>query len=132
LEYKNIFILGNIDNTFNKSISIILARKMPNYIEKYCYMKIHRHLDITVLALCDEKLIDRTLIKGRTKITISKKFYGEKKIKISEIEKMCKSATIINAIGKDVVDALSKIYDNIYIAAIWIENIPHVQIIKMG
>lgn len=97
---------------------------------KRCYVKVHRHGSETVLALCDEDLLGKTLTEGRIVLEVRKDFYGGVLIEIEEAVSLASSATVINAVGKNVLDMLTRINKFVYDAAVWIEGVPHVQIVR--
>jgi len=97
---------------------------------KRCYVKVHKYGNETVLALCDEDLLGKTLAEGKIVLEVRKDFYGGILMKVEEAIGLVSSATVINAVGKNVLDMLSKINELVYDAAVWIEGVPHVQIVR--
>jgi uncharacterized protein len=68
------------------------------------YVKIHISGDSHVIAVCDEYLIGKTL-KNDVTIKISEHFYkGEKKTE-QEVINILKTASNINLIGKNAIQA---------------------------
>ena len=98
--------------------------------EEECYIKVHRYMNEIVVAICDANLLGKTISYGRIKLEISKKFYGGSKVKLKEVLRFIEEATIINAVGKNVVTLLTQLYSNIEDAILWIGDVPHVQIVK--
>ena len=84
-----------------------------------------------VVAICDEKLLDKNLKEGDIKIKVSKYFYGGKLIDGEFALKLMKNATIGNLIGNEIVKIAE---DNGFIVKeniISINGIPHAQFVKI-
>jgi hypothetical protein len=84
-----------------------------------------------VLALCDEKLLGKTLKGNGLKIKISEKFYGGELVDEKMAVELMKKATIGNLIGKEIVELAEK---NGFITkenVILINGIPHAQFVKL-
>jgi hypothetical protein len=84
-----------------------------------------------LVAICDEKLLDKELEMKDLKIKISKKFYGGKLIDRDMAFQLMKGATIGNLIGKDIVKFAE---ENGFISKeniILIDEIPHAQFVKI-
>ena len=98
--------------------------------EKTCYLKIHRHGEEIVLALCDEELLGKTIKEGNLRFNISEKFYKGEKVTLKEAARYIEIATIINAVGENVIKMLVYHNEDILDAIIWLGKVPHVQLIK--
>jgi hypothetical protein len=61
-----------------------------------------------VVAVCDEKLLDKSIKHGDIKIKISKHFYGGALVDEDIAIKFMKRATIVNLIGNDIVNIAEK------------------------
>ena|SRR3989344_2346627 len=61
--------------------------------------------DDVLLAICDYKILDKTFETGELIITVSD-FYKGKKCEEKEALKLLNKATIINAVGNDIVKLL--------------------------
>jgi hypothetical protein len=84
-----------------------------------------------VLALCDEKLLGKTLREKTLKINISERFYGGELIDEKIAVELMKKATIGNLIGKEAIELAEK---NGFITkenVILINGIPHAQFVKI-
>jgi len=84
-----------------------------------------------VVALCDEKLIDKVIDRKIRKIKISKHFYGGELIDEEKAVKLMEEATIGNLIGEKIVEIAEK---NGFISReniILIDGIPHAQFVKI-
>lgn len=86
-----------------------------------------------VVAICDEEIIDKEIKSKdlKTKIKVSKHFYGGEIIDEQMAVKLMKKATIGNIMGKNIVELAEKngfiIKENI----IFIDGIPHAQFVKL-
>jgi hypothetical protein len=69
--------------------------------------KIHKVGEITVVAICDPELVNRTLTGPRgIKVVAKDDFYGNQEIPPDELLKYLQNATSINALGRKSVDFL--------------------------
>jgi hypothetical protein len=96
----------------------------------FCY-KVHQvsgKKDV-VLAICDKELSGK-IIREYPPFKVSEKFYGENTCGKKEILEKMKGCTIINIVGKKIVDfCIEKNFitrENV----ILIGDIPHAQIVK--
>ncbi|MDH7564469.1 MAG: DUF424 family protein [Candidatus Bathyarchaeota archaeon] len=84
-----------------------------------------------VLALCDVDMIGRTLCEGKIVFQVHEEFYKGRKMDIDEALMMIENSTIVNMIGKNVVQkAIEKGYVHPD-AVLSIEGVPHAQIVKL-
>ncbi len=84
-----------------------------------------------LLAICDVEILGKTLRKGKMVFHVSEEFYKGTKAEIEEAMAMIKNSTIVNMIGKNVVEkAIEKGYVHPE-AVLNIEGVPHAQIVKM-
>jgi len=84
-----------------------------------------------LLAICDVEILGKTLRKGKMVFHVKEEFYKGTKAEIEEAMAMIKNSTIVNMIGKNVVEkAIEKGYVHPE-AVLNIEGVPHAQIVKM-
>jgi hypothetical protein len=84
-----------------------------------------------ILALCDEKLLGKTLKEKTLKIRVSEKFYGGKLVDEKTAVELMKKATIGNLIGEKAIELAEK---NGFITrenVIFINGVPHAQFVKL-
>ncbi|MEK6888018.1 MAG: DUF424 family protein [Candidatus Aenigmatarchaeota archaeon] len=83
-----------------------------------------------LLAICDEDILGRTFSDGELEITISE-FYKGKNCDIADAIKLAKNATIINAVGKNIINILieKKFVDAS--SVLQIGETSHVQVVSM-
>lgn len=93
------------------------------------YVKIHNSGGSSVLCVCDEDLIGKTLSEGNLVIMVTAKFYQGNTKSEEEVILLMKSASNINILGKDSIAIALKagviIEDNIRM----IGGVPHAQVI---
>jgi len=85
----------------------------------------------TILAISDSSIIGKTFEDDELTLTVSKEFYGGHKCNIRDALNLIKNATIVNAVGKNIVELMIKknlINKN---AVLFISDIPHAQIISV-
>jgi hypothetical protein len=85
----------------------------------------------TLLAIADVSILGKTFEKDGLEIVINKDFYHEGFCSADEIVAKAGEATIINAMGKDVVELLVK--NGIADSQGMLNpcGVPHVQVVKM-
>jgi hypothetical protein len=84
-----------------------------------------------LLAMCDAEILGKTLRKGKIIFRVKEEFYKGTKVNIEEAIGMIENSTIVNMIGKNVVQkAIEKGHVHPE-AVINIEGVPHAQIVKI-
>ena len=93
------------------------------------YVKIHRHGEETIIAICDEELLGKKIVdeeKG-IKFYVDPYFYKGKLLSIAQAIMLLKHASIANLVGKNIVSAAKNnglIHED---AILYIKNVPHAQ-----
>ncbi|MGC9009485.1 MAG: DUF424 domain-containing protein [Sulfolobales archaeon] len=96
------------------------------------WVKVHRSEEYTILAICDQDLLGRTLNDSRLNIIIriDPSFYGGELLEFDEIIPLLREANMINAIGNKIVRRLSEIgFISNEADALEIDGIKHIQIV---
>ena len=84
-----------------------------------------------LLAMCDAEILGRTLRKGKIVFHVKEEFYKGTRVSLEEVITMIENSTIVNMIGKNVVQkAIEKGHVHPE-AVINIEGVPHAQIVKL-
>jgi len=84
-----------------------------------------------LLAICDCEILGKTLREGRIIFNVKEDFYRGPKVDLEEAVAMIENSTIVNMIGKKIVQ---KAIERGYVhpeAVLNIEGIPHAQIVKI-
>ena len=97
--------------------------------ERWCYVKVHRKGRDVLVAVCDEALLGREIQAGDLKLRVKEEFYGGVRVRVSEIASYLEEATIVNALGNDVVSELAKLIEVVMDAAVDIGGVLHVQLL---
>lgn len=71
----------------------------------FYYSKYERGKDL-LIAVCDKDILGQEFQFRDTSFKVEKKFYGKKECDKKEIKKILKEATIINAVGENIVNFL--------------------------
>lgn len=97
---------------------------------KFAYKLFEQGSD-TLLAISDAAIVGKTFANSEIEITVSKEFYYEKSCDEGEVLGLLNRATIVNAIGKEIITLLlnNGFVDNEKI--LLIGDVPHVQIIAI-
>ena len=85
----------------------------------------------TLLAISDADIVGKTLPSEEVEITVSKEFYYGKMCDEKEAVRLASTATIVNAIGMEIINLLSKkgFIDNK--SVLLVGDVPHAQIIAI-
>ncbi|MFO7872633.1 MAG: DUF424 family protein [Candidatus Undinarchaeales archaeon] len=84
-----------------------------------------------VLAACDEELLGKTFSEGSLKLEVSKSFYGGDKMEIETFAELLEKATNSNLVGEKTVTKAVELGLVLKDSIVKIQNIPHVQILKL-
>jgi len=107
-------------NNFNMSV-----------VKLEVYMNLRKIGNNVLLAMCDAEIIGKTLREGKIVFHVKREFYKGAKVSIEEAVDMIANSTIVNMIGKNVVQkAVEKGYVHPE-AILKIEGVPHAQIVKI-
>ena len=84
-----------------------------------------------LLAICDTEILGKTLREGKIVFNVKKEFYKGARVAIEEAVDMITNSTIVNMVGKNIVQkAIEKGYVHPE-AVLNIEGVPHAQIVKI-
>ena len=85
----------------------------------------------TLLAISDADILGKTFAGNEIEITVSKEFYFEKLCDEQEVPGLLSRATIVNAVGKEIITLLlnNGFVDNEKV--LLIGDVPHAQIIAI-
>ncbi|HXX87629.1 MAG TPA: DUF424 family protein [Candidatus Acidoferrum sp.] len=84
-----------------------------------------------ILAICDVEMLGKTLRDGKIVFCVKKEFYGGARVNVDEAICMIETCTIVNMVGKNVVN---KAIERGYVhpdAVLNIKGVPHAQIVKL-
>jgi hypothetical protein len=96
-----------------------------------CYINLKKIDNNVLLAICDAEILGKTLREGKIVFHVKEAFYKGAKVDLEEAVAMIENSTIVNMIGKNVVQkAIEKGYVHPE-AVLTIEGIPHAQIVKL-
>jgi len=94
-------------------------------------MKLRKIGGNVLLAVCDAEILGKTLREGKIVFCIREEFYKGAKVTVEEAVMMIANSTIVNLIGKNIVQrAIERGYVHPE-AVLNIEGIPHAQIVKL-
>ncbi|MEM2337651.1 MAG: DUF424 family protein [Candidatus Bathyarchaeia archaeon] len=94
-------------------------------------MKLRKIGNNILLSICDAEVLGRTLREGKIVFRITEEFYKGEEVEVEEAIAMIETSTIVNMVGKNVVEkAVEKGYVHPE-AILKIEGIPHAQIVKL-
>ncbi len=96
----------------------------------YVY-RVHRVGKDVVVAIADRELIGKKWKYKDIEIRVEKKFYGNEEVDDAAAIKLIRNATIVNAIGNNIVNLL--VHENIVPenCVLDLNGVKHVQIIKV-
>jgi hypothetical protein len=94
-------------------------------------MNLRKTGNTVLLAICDAEILGKTLREGKIVFHVKEEFYKGAKVSIEEAIAIIENSTIVNMIGKNVVQrAIEKGYVHPE-AVLDVEGIPHAQIVKV-
>jgi hypothetical protein len=96
-----------------------------------CYMKLRKIGNNILLSICDAEILGRTLREGKIVFQVTEEFYKGAEVELEEAIAMIENSTIVNIVGKNIVQ---KAVEKGYVhpdAIINIEGVPHAQIVKL-
>ncbi len=95
------------------------------------YVNLRRWDKCVLLAICDADILGKTLKRGKIVFHIREDFYKGSLVSIEEAMDLIRQATIVNMVGRRIVEkAVEKglVHPD---AVLEIEGIPHAQILKL-
>ena len=88
--------------------------------------------DTTLINICDNSLIGKTLSEGKLKMHISQDYFGGKVVDQSEALRLMKDSSIINLAGEKAVEIAVSNNLGSKEAVRTIEGVPFLMIYKFG
>jgi len=85
-----------------------------------------------LLAICDAEILGKTLREGKIVFHVKEKFYKGSRVNVEEAVAMIENSTIVNMVGRNVVQ---RAVEEGYVhpeAVLNIDGVPHAQIVKTG
>lgn len=95
------------------------------------YANLQKRGKCTLLAACDAELLGKTLREGKIVFHINEKFYKGVKTTVEEVVELMKQCTIVNLVGKNVVEKAIEAGLVHPEAVLLIEGVPHAQIVRI-
>lgn len=96
-----------------------------------CYMKLRKIGNNVLLSICDIEVLGKTLQEGKIVFKVSEEFYKGEEVDVEKAVAMIEVSTIVNMIGKNIVQkAVEKGYVHPE-AILKIDGVPHAQIVKL-
>jgi hypothetical protein len=97
----------------------------------HAYINLKKIGNNVLLAICDSEILGKTLQEGKIVFNVKEEFYKGAKVALEDAVAMIENSTIVNMIGKNIVQkAIEKGYVHPE-AVLNIEGVPHAQIIKI-
>ena len=95
------------------------------------YINLKKIGSTVFLAVCDAEILGKTLREGKIVFHVKEEFYKGARVSIEEAIAVIENSTIVNMIGKNVVQrAIEKGYVHPE-AVLNVEGTPHAQIVKV-
>jgi hypothetical protein len=95
------------------------------------YLNLKKIGNNVLLAICDAEILGKTLREGKIVFNVKEEFYKGARVAIEEAVDMIANSTIVNMVGKNIVQkAIEKGYVHPE-AVLNIEGVPHAQIVKL-
>jgi hypothetical protein len=102
-----------------------------NSVSGKVYLNIHVRGKYTLVTVCDQDLIGKTLREGRLKLEVTSRFYGGQLATVEEAAEALSKADTGNLVGENAVRVA--VENNLVdpAAVIHIAGVPHVQIVRL-
>jgi len=84
-----------------------------------------------LLCMCDAEILGKTLREGEMTFRVKEDFYKGRRVAVEEAIDLIEASTIVNMVGKNVVE---KAIERGFVhpeAVLNIEGVPHAQIVKI-
>jgi hypothetical protein len=95
------------------------------------YVKTVRQGRDVLVAVCDADILGKTLEGGRVPFTVSERFYGGPLCDLAEAIEAMGKASIVNMVGKQIVEAAIECNIIQEAGVIYIGDVPHAQIVRL-
>jgi hypothetical protein len=95
------------------------------------YVNVRKQGNQTVLATCDCDICGKTLRDGKIVFVVREEFYKGMKVTVEEALELCKHSTVVNMVGKCIVNQAIKARLVHPEAILKINGVPHAQIVKI-
>jgi hypothetical protein len=95
------------------------------------YVNVRKHGKQVILATCDCELLGKVLNDGEIMFEVREEFYKGVKVTTEEAIELCKQSTIVNMIGKCIVDKAIQAGLVHPEAILKISGVPHAQLVKL-
>jgi len=106
-----------------------MKREVPFKADGIVYLKVY-HIDReTLVAVCDESCLGKKFSEGELRLDVNQNFYGNVPADYGEVVSALSEATIANLVGKQSVACA---VENGFVNPddiIYIDGVPHAQII---
>ncbi len=99
--------------------------------EKKFYAKVYYVSNEIILACCDKDICGKIFENNDVILNVKEEFYKGKLINEEEAIKLLNEATIINIVGKEIVDLAIRIGLVDRESVIKVKDIPHAQVFKI-
>ncbi len=67
-------------------------------------LRIHRHPDEVILAICDESILGQTFRGDGIRIEVAEGFYGGDIVSEEEVRSAFRNFTMVNMVGNEIVE----------------------------
>ncbi|MCD6383380.1 MAG: DUF424 family protein [Thermoplasmata archaeon] len=104
---------------------------MDANVERHVFIKMHRSGETLLLAACDEEILGKRFREGKLRLHVKRDFYGGELVSPEVFLRLIEQCTMANLSGEFVVELAIK---NGYIQeenVLYIESIPHAQLLKI-
>jgi len=95
-------------------------------------LRVHRHGKDTVVAACDEDILDKIFKCGELRIHVSKKFYGDEAVAEEDLIAALRACTSANLVGSETVGIAIRAGFIQRDCVMQIGDVPHAQLYKLS
>ncbi len=97
------------------------------------YLKTYKAESQFIVSVCDENILGKCFREDKKVLDLKKyeNYYKGSKVELEDIEKIIDKATILNLVGKEIIDQALKNKWCDREKILYIDGIPHIQVYKI-
>lgn len=95
------------------------------------FVRTSNYQNSKMLNICDEDILGKTVKQDKLQINISASYYGQRLVDKSEAEKLMKSSSILNMVGKETIEMSINLKIGSRAGIKTIDDIPFLIVFKM-
>lgn len=95
------------------------------------FVRTSNYQNSKMLNICDEDILGKTVKQDKLQINISASYYGQRLVDKSEAEKLMRSSSILNMVGKETIEMSINLKIGSRAGVKTIDDVPFLIVFKM-